>query len=132
MSSFPNADAVGRYVVRETQRILKEDGIESQGWSLQFTAIAIMTEQSSYKPSNILIFGATGLIGKHIADALFEAKASFNKIGIFTSEGSVKRKAEIFKGFRSKGAEIITGDLQNEQDVLKAYKGLIPLRTQHH
>lgn len=73
---------------------------------------------------SVLIFGATGLIGKHITNALLEAKSNFNKIGIFTSAGSVERKAEVFDDFKAKGAEVITGDIQNEQDVLNAYKGL--------
>ena len=78
----------------------------------------------SWKPNNILIFGATGLIGKHIADALLNAKSNFNKIGIFSSAGSVQRKASEFDDFKTSGAEIIVGDIDNEKHVLNAYKGM--------
>ena len=84
----------------------------------------IMAAQiSDFIPQDILIFGATGLIGKHITDALLAAKSNFRDIGIFTSASSVERKAKVFDAFKAQGAEILIGDIGSEQDVLKAYKG---------
>ena len=77
---------------------------------------------SNFNPQDILIFGATGLIGMHITNALLAAKLNFRKIGIFTSAGSVERKAKVFDAFKAQGAEILIGDIGSEQDVLKAFK----------
>lgn len=40
------------------------------------------------KAENVLIFGATGLVGKYIADAILNEAKSFRKIAIFTSPDS--------------------------------------------
>jgi nucleoside-diphosphate-sugar epimerase len=73
-------------------------------------------------PRKILVFGATGLIGRHITDALLSFQESFDKIGIFTSPSSLDRKQDVFDTYRAQGAAIIVGDLQNEHDVEAAYK----------
>lgn len=78
---------------------------------------------SSYVPKNILVFGATGVIGRHIVHALLENKSSFGKIAAFTSPQSVKDKAELFAKARNRGVEIITGDLTDENQIAEVYKG---------
>ena len=83
-----------------------------------------MASEPFYKANNILVFGATGLIGNYITHALLAAKSNFEKIRIFTSSGSLKRKADVLNEFKAKGAEIITGDISNEQDIANAYQGL--------
>lgn len=42
---------------------------------------------------NILIFGATGLIGGHITKAIIDSK-KFERIGIFTSNNTLWTKSE--------------------------------------
>ena len=36
----------------------------------------------------VLIFGATGLVGKHITDAILNSAPPFRRVGIFTSADS--------------------------------------------
>jgi uncharacterized protein YbjT (DUF2867 family) len=80
---------------------------------------------SSYVPKNILVFGATGAIGRYIVNALLENKSSFGKIAAFTHEDSIKSKPELFEKAKSRGVEIITGDLTDETQLAQAYKGWI-------
>src|SRR3954453_8816614 len=74
-------------------------------------------------PPNILVIGATGLIGTPITKAILNAKSSFGRIAILTSTATVTNKASQIDSLKSQGAEILTGDLSNEQDVKRAYKG---------
>lgn len=73
----------------------------------------------------ILVLGATGVIGKVLTNALINSKDDFERIGIFTSTETVATKKELLESFTSRGVDIITGDLYNENDVLEAYKGII-------
>ncbi|KAI3326367.1 NAD(P)-binding protein [Xylariaceae sp. AK1471] len=52
-------------------------------------------------PSKILIFGATGAIGKYITDAILSAKPS-----------------------KRQGLRVVTGDINNTNDVSRAYDGV--------
>ncbi|KAF4977279.1 hypothetical protein FZEAL_6167 [Fusarium zealandicum] len=79
---------------------------------------------ASFQPTNILIFGATGTIGKHITNHIVNAQPSFPSITVFTSENSVAKKADVIGELKSKGVKIIAGDVTNEQDVKKAYEGV--------
>jgi hypothetical protein len=72
---------------------------------------------------NILVFGATGTIGNFIIGAIAEAKASFDRIAIFTSPNTVETKKDFIDKLKASGVEIIVGDIRNESDVLKAYQG---------
>ena len=74
-------------------------------------------------PQNILIIGATGLIGTPITEAIISAKPSFERIAILTSTATVTNKSSVINDLRRRGVEILTGDLSNEQDVKKAYNG---------
>lgn len=74
-------------------------------------------------PSKILVFGATGVIGKFILEQLISAKPAFEKIGIFTSPGTSEKKSEELAQLRKKGVEVVVGDVHSESEVKKAFEG---------
>ena len=74
-------------------------------------------------PSKILVFGATGAIGKYIILELYHARTSFTKIGFFTSHSTAKSKPDEVQGWKDKGVEVIIGNVNSEEDVAKAYEG---------
>jgi len=74
-------------------------------------------------PRNVLIFGATGAIGPYLAQAVLQSKDAFNKVAIFTSSDTLLRKSAEIEAFRTQGAEIVTGDIYNEEDVKRVYRG---------
>ena len=73
--------------------------------------------------SNILIFGATGLIGKFIIEQIIAAKEQFGRIAIFTSPSTVKNKKDEVEKLKGEGVEIIVGDVGKESNVRNAYEG---------
>ncbi|KAF5021757.1 hypothetical protein F66182_6207 [Fusarium sp. NRRL 66182] len=77
-----------------------------------------------FQPKNILIFGATGNIGRYITNAIVNAKPAFDQVAIFTSEGTLSKKSDYIQELTSKGVKIITGDVTSEQDVKNAYQGV--------
>jgi NAD(P)-dependent dehydrogenase (short-subunit alcohol dehydrogenase family) len=79
---------------------------------------------SSFTPTTILIFGATGQIGQYITQALLEATPRFNNIVIFTSPQTVSAKASLLSSWKDKGASVIAGDVTNDSDVKDAYRGV--------
>ncbi|KAL2869567.1 uncharacterized protein BJX67DRAFT_392093 [Aspergillus lucknowensis] len=74
--------------------------------------------------SNLLIFGATGAIGSYITAEIVHARASFNRIAVFTSPSTLSAKAEQLSALREEGVEIITGDVTKKDDVVKAFEGI--------
>ena len=74
-------------------------------------------------PKKILLFGATGVIGKYILDALVTSNSSFEKIGIFTSLGTAEKKKADLDALKQKGVEVVVGDVNAEDDVKAAYQG---------
>jgi uncharacterized protein YbjT (DUF2867 family) len=74
-------------------------------------------------PKKILLFGATGVIGKYILDALITSASSFEKIGIFTSPGTAEKKKADLDALKQKGVEVVVGDVNSEEDVKTAYQG---------
>ena len=74
-------------------------------------------------PSSILIFGATGVIGKFIIEQLIAAKSNFSRIAIFTSRGTVENKKDEIGRLKEQGVEVVVGDVTNESDVRKAFEG---------
>ena len=74
-------------------------------------------------PKNILIFGATGVIGIYITQALLNAKASFGRIASFTSSNTAESKKHIIQSLEKQGLEVIIGDICKEEDIINAYKG---------
>ncbi|PTD04326.1 hypothetical protein FCULG_00001365 [Fusarium culmorum] len=79
---------------------------------------------ADFQPKSILIFGATGTIGRYITNAIANAQPAFDQVTIFTSEDTVVRKHDFIEELKSKNVKIITGDINNEEDVKKAYKGI--------
>jgi len=75
-------------------------------------------------PQNILIIGATGVIGTPITKAILEAKSHFGRIAILTSAKTVVEKVYDIAALESHGADIITGSLDDETAVKTAYKGI--------
>ena len=73
-------------------------------------------------PKKILLFGATGVIGKYILNALVASKDSFEKIGIFTSPGTAEKKKADLDELKQKGVEVVVGDVNAEEDVKEAYQ----------
>lgn len=78
---------------------------------------------SSLKASSILVFGATGVIGQFIIAQLVASKASFERVAIFTSQNTVQNKASEIQKLQDAGVEILSGDVNNDANVLAAYKG---------
>ncbi|KAJ8107935.1 hypothetical protein ONZ43_g6577 [Nemania bipapillata] len=78
-------------------------------------------------PFTILIFGGTGAIGKHITDAIVSAGASpGHTISLFTSEATASSpaKAALLSSWKSQGLRVVTGDVNNADDVSRAYEGV--------
>ncbi|CAM1507613.1 Fc.00g072540.m01.CDS01 [Cosmosporella sp. VM-42] len=79
---------------------------------------------ASPEPAKVLIFGATGHIGKYITEHIINAQPAFQQVTIFTSTATAKKKADYLHTLQEKGAKIITGDITDKQDVIAAYKGI--------
>ncbi|KAK2763864.1 hypothetical protein FQN54_009482 [Arachnomyces sp. PD_36] len=73
---------------------------------------------------NILLFGATGLIGTHILEALIQSKDSFSRIAIYTSPGTVERKPDVLDAIKKSGVDVIVGEVGDEKRVGEAYQGI--------
>ena len=76
------------------------------------------------RAQKLLIFGATGLIGSHITRAILGSKSKFEQVVIFTSPDTIERKSTEISGFRHAGADILSGNILNEDDVRAAYNGI--------
>jgi NAD(P)-dependent dehydrogenase (short-subunit alcohol dehydrogenase family) len=75
------------------------------------------------KPSNILIFGATGQIGRFITEAILGAKPPFARVAAFTSPPAPSSdKERLLAAWKGKGLSVITGDVKNDDEVRAAYK----------
>lgn len=75
---------------------------------------------------SVLIFGATGVAGVYITQAVINAKNSFSRVGIFTSQNTVENKKDQVARLKGEGVHVHVGDITNENDVLGAYKGPNP------
>jgi uncharacterized protein YbjT (DUF2867 family) len=73
---------------------------------------------------DILIFGATGLIGTHITNAIVANKSRWNSISIFTSKDTVTSKPVQIEELKSQGVRVTVGDITSESDINEAYKGI--------
>lgn len=76
-------------------------------------------------PRKILLFGATGTIGKYICSELIRARTSFDKIGVFTSPSTAANKSGEINSWKKQGIEVIVGDVNSEEDLAKAYEGTL-------
>lgn len=72
---------------------------------------------STFTPSRLLIFGATGQIGAYITKSLLRASPPFEHITIFTSKGS----SPVLTSFQAPNTSFIKGDVTNLSDVSSAY-----------
>jgi hypothetical protein len=72
---------------------------------------------------NIIVFGATGVIGKFLIASLIQNYKSFGRLAIFTSPNTVETKADYIQSLKDSGVEVIVGDVRKDEDVLKAYEG---------
>ncbi|KAI1778502.1 NAD(P)-binding protein [Hypoxylon cercidicola] len=82
---------------------------------------------ASQLPSKILIIGATGTIGMYITNAIISAEPRIaNQVTIFTSSATASspNKQTILSGWKSQGASVITGDINNADDVKQAYNDI--------
>jgi len=81
-------------------------------------------DDTTFRPSSILIFGATGQIGRYITEAILTANPPFGSVAAFTSPTTASSKAELLAGWAEKGLRVIQGDVQAGPEVLKAYEGV--------
>jgi hypothetical protein len=72
---------------------------------------------------NILIIGATGVIGTYITRAIVDSKHLFGRICVLTSEKTIIEKVQDVCALESWGVEVFVGRLEDEQKVKEAYKG---------
>jgi hypothetical protein len=72
-------------------------------------------------PTKILIFGATGTIGRYITSSILSAKPNFKQVSIFTSPTTAASKASLLSKWKSSGLSVIEGDITNPNDVSRAY-----------
>lgn len=75
---------------------------------------------------NILIIGATGVIGKYITKEIVDSN-KFEKVAVFTSQNTADTKTEELDALKAKGVKVIVGDVRNEQDIKAAYEGKMEL-----
>jgi hypothetical protein len=74
---------------------------------------------------SVLLIGATGNIGSHIAEGLVRHKSSFSKLAAFTTEESLNNsdKKKQFDKITEQGFSVVVGDLDNKQSLINAFKG---------
>lgn len=72
---------------------------------------------------SVLVIGATGVIGQYIIQGFIDERHSFDRLAILTSPSTLEKKAQQIQALKEKGVEIITGDITNKEDVLRAYTG---------
>jgi FlaA1/EpsC-like NDP-sugar epimerase len=84
-----------------------------------------MSSQNQTTTTSILIFGGTGVIGRFITDSILTALsgAPWRRVALFTSEKTKEEKVDLLAGWQKKGLELIVGDVTNEEEIKKAYKG---------
>lgn len=73
---------------------------------------------------NILIFGATGLIGQHITNAILANKDKFDTIAVFTSPNTIWTKSDEIDHLKAQGVEVIAGEITSASAVNEAYNGI--------
>ncbi|KAK0618860.1 hypothetical protein B0T14DRAFT_431759 [Immersiella caudata] len=78
---------------------------------------------TSFKPSNVLILGGTGTIGKYITASILRANLSLN-VTLFTSPNTAAAKTDLLNNWKSQGLSIIIGDITSDADITAAYRGI--------
>ena len=82
-------------------------------------------------PQNVLIIGATGIIGRYITAAIVSAKSNFGRISILTSPKTIAEKVEEIATLESNGVQIKSGSLDDEANVKAAYDGKFFQQMKH-
>jgi nucleoside-diphosphate-sugar epimerase len=75
----------------------------------------------AHKTKNILIFGATGLIGEHITRSILDNSSDFGTIAVFTSRETATSKADKIDALKSRRADIIIGNFTSDDDLNAAF-----------
>jgi nucleoside-diphosphate-sugar epimerase len=78
---------------------------------------------SAQPTRNILIIGATGVIGTYITRAILDARDEFDRICVLTSQKTLVEKVQDIAALDAWGVEIFTGRLEKESAVKRAYEG---------
>ena len=77
---------------------------------------------------NILIIGATGTIGTYITraivDAYYSGETDFGRLAVLTSKKTLIEKVQDIAALESWGVEVFVGDLEDEEKVKEAYRGM--------
>ena len=83
---------------------------------------------ASLTPARLLIFGATGAIGKFITEAILAAKPAFQHVAIFTSPNTASTKQDLLARWKAAGVplSVVVGDVNSEDDVKRAYQTEAP------
>lgn len=78
-------------------------------------------------PRNILILGATGVIGTYITRAVVDAhtQGHFDKISIYTSEKTIVEKVQDICALEAWDVEIFVGGLHDESRFKEACRGML-------
>ncbi|ETI21947.1 hypothetical protein G647_06017 [Cladophialophora carrionii CBS 160.54] len=79
---------------------------------------------SAQPTRNILIIGATGVIGTYITRAILDARDNFDRICVLTSQKTLVQKVQDIAALDAWGVEIFTGRLEKESAVKRAYEGI--------
>jgi nucleoside-diphosphate-sugar epimerase len=75
-------------------------------------------------PKNILVIGATGVIGRFLIGELIASKQSFGRLAIATSQNTIERKSAGINTLKGQGVEVIVADITNTGDIQRAYEGI--------
>ncbi|KAH7025716.1 NmrA-like family protein [Microdochium trichocladiopsis] len=90
--------------------------------------MASSTSSSAAVPGNVLIIGATGVIGQYITSAIISSGVAA-KVTIFTSPSTAAAapgtpKHKLLSEWKSTGkVHVVTGDVNNADDIRAAYRG---------
>ena len=72
---------------------------------------------------NVLIVGATGVIGTYITEAIVTHKAELGRVAVLTSKETLKDKIREIAALESGGVDVFVGLLDDEETVKDAYRG---------
>ncbi|KAK5036049.1 hypothetical protein LTR13_005619 [Exophiala sideris] len=86
--------------------------------------VAMLHNPVHQQSRNILILGATGVIGTYIIRAIVDAKEQFGRICIYTSNRTLMEKMADIAALEDWGVEIFTGRLESERSFKRACEGI--------
>lgn len=86
-----------------------------------------MASSPSPVPGNVLIVGATGVIGRYITDAIIASGAAL-QVTVFTSPTTASAPAgspkhALISRWRAEGVQLVEGDINDRDDIRRAYRG---------